>query len=191
MLTRVLPYGHALIKKAVEPGEVLVDATCGNGNDTVVLSRATGPTGKVYAFDLQQQAIDNTKQKLVKEKITNVELIHDGHQHVDQYLREANKGKLAGAIFNLGYLPGSDKHVITQPEHTITAIDKLASYLKPGGIIVCVVYYGHAGGQIEKDALLEHLHYYDQKYFHVLQYGFINQKNNPPFILAIEKKTTD
>lgn len=187
MLKRVLPYAHELMQQTIKPGETVIDATCGNGNDTVFLSEVTGPTGKVYAFDIQEQAINNTKQKLMDAKVTNVQLIHDGHQHVDQYIATEEQGKVAAAIFNLGYLPGSDKQVITIPQNTITAIDKLTKVLKPGGIIVCVVYYGHDGGQTEKNALLEHLHHYDQKYFQVLQYGFINQKNNPPFILAIQK----
>ncbi|WP_117149622.1 class I SAM-dependent methyltransferase [Paraliobacillus zengyii] len=190
MIKRVLSYGHELIRHAIQPGESVVDATCGNGNDTVMLSQATGPTGQVYAFDIQSQAIAQTKKKLEKDKISNVTLIHDGHEHADNYLPKELVGKLAGAIFNLGYLPGSDKQVITKPTHTITAIDKLIHYLKPEGIIVCVVYYGHEGGNDEKDALLDHLSNYDQKYFQVLQYGFVNQKNNPPFILAIEKKQT-
>lgn len=190
MLKRVLAYGHELMEQAIRPGESAVDATSGNGNDTLMLSHITGPDGHVYSFDVQAQAIKQTKEKLVEAQITNVSLIHDGHENVDNYLPEDIKGKLAGAIFNLGYLPGSDKRIITTPIHTIAAIDKLIDYLKPEGIIVCVVYYGHEGGSDEKNALLDHLASYDQKYFQVLQYGFINQKNNPPFILAIEKKQT-
>lgn len=190
MIKRVISYGHELICDAIQPGESVVDATCGNGNDTRMLSQATGPNGQVYAFDIQLQAIEQTKTKLEEHDISNVTLIHDGHENVDQYLPKELTGKLAGAIFNLGYLPGSDKKIITKPTHTIAAIDKLIDYLKPAGIIVCVVYYGHAGGNDEKNALLDHLSRYDQKYFQVLQYGFVNQKNNPPFILAIEKKQT-
>ncbi|GGM36911.1 rRNA methyltransferase [Paraliobacillus quinghaiensis] len=188
MLKRVLEYAHVLMQTAIQPGETAVDATCGNGNDTLILSQSAGNKGHVYAFDIQTQAIEKTKEKLAAASCTNVNMIHDSHENVDHYLPEDLKGKLAGAIFNLGYLPGSDKQVITTPDHTITAIDKLAQYLKPEGIIVCVVYYGHEGGSNEKNALLNHLADYDQKYYQILQYGFINQKNNPPFILAIEKK---
>lgn len=190
MIKRVISYGHELICHAIQPGESVVDATCGNGNDTLMLSQATGPNGHVYAFDIQLQAIEQTKTRLEENNISNVTLIHDGHENADHYVPKELTGKLAGAIFNLGYLPGSDKQIITTPTHTIAAIDKLIGYLKPEGIIVCVVYYGHAGGNDEKNALLDHLSRFDQKYFQVLQYGFVNQKNNPPFILAIEKKQT-
>lgn len=188
MLKRVLPYAHELIQNAVNSGDVVVDGTCGNGNDTIMLSETTGNNGSVYAFDIQEQAIKTTHLKLKELNLTNVKLIHDGHENVDKYLSTDLIGNLGGAIFNLGYLPGSDKQVITQPKSTIKAIDTLITYLKPGGIIVIVVYYGHLGGLEEKKALLDHVSHYEQKYFNVLQYGFINQKNNPPFIIAIEKK---
>jgi len=156
MLKRVLEYAHLLMQTAIQPGESAVDATCGNGNDTLILSQSAGTTGHVYAFDIQAQAIEKTKEKLAASGFTNVSLIQDGHENVDHYLPDDLKGKLAGGIFNLGYLPGSDKQIITTPNHTLTAIDKLAQYLKPEGIIVCVVYYGHEGGSNEKNALLDH-----------------------------------
>ncbi|MFB1051412.1 class I SAM-dependent methyltransferase [Paraliobacillus sp. JSM ZJ581] len=189
MLKPILPFAHELIQAAIEPGDFAIDATCGNGNDTVILSQAVGSNGKVLAFDVQKQAIEATKKRLFQYQLTNVELILDGHQHVEQYIPEERKQKLAGAIFNLGYLPRSDKQVITKPFTTITAIDAIAANLKCGGTIVCVVYYGHPGGEQEKQALLNHLATFDQDHFRVLHYGFINQKNNPPFILAIEKKS--
>ncbi|CQR48191.1 Ribosomal RNA small subunit methyltransferase H [Paraliobacillus sp. PM-2] len=189
MLKPILSFAHELIEAAIEPGDLVVDATCGNGNDTVILSKRTGNGGKVLAFDIQEQAIETTKKRLVQHQITNVELILDGHEHVEQYIPQQMKHKLAGAIFNLGYLPRSDKQVITKPATTIKAIDKIATTLKPGGIIVCVVYHGHPGGEEEKQALLNHFTTFDQDHFRVLQHGFINQMNNPPFILAIEKKS--
>lgn len=191
MLKRVIPYAHELIQRAVKPGDVVIDATCGNGHDTVMLCQATGEHGKVYAFDIQPEAIEQTKQRLQLESLTNVQLIHDGHQHLNQYLEHEDHGQITAAIFNLGYLPGSDKTIITKPAETLSAIDQIITHLKPGGIIVCVVYYGHPGGEVEKDTLFNHLAQFEQKEFNVLQYGFINQKNKPPFILAIEKKQTD
>ncbi|SEO72591.1 Putative rRNA methylase [Amphibacillus marinus] len=187
MLKRVIPFAHELIQKATKPGEIVVDATCGNGHDTIVLCKATGPNGKVYAFDVQKAAIENTQALLDANNITHAELIHDSHHHVDRYLKE-EQDLLAGAIFNLGYLPGSNKSVITKPEYTLEAINKMLALLKVGGVIVCVVYYGHPGGQEEKDALINKLGQLNQKKYQVLQYGFINQRNHPPFIIAIEKK---
>lgn len=189
MLKRIIPFTHELIQQTVIPGDVVIDATCGNGHDTIMLSKAVQNTGTVYAFDIQKEAIEQTGTKLKQESLTNVQLIHDSHEHVDKHLADEHHGKVAAAIFNLGYLPGSDKSVITIPDSTLAAIDHILKQLKPGGIIACVVYYGHPGGEVEKNALIEHLTQLEQKKFNVLQYGFINQKNNPPFLLAIEKKT--
>lgn len=187
MLKRVIPFAHQLIEQVIKPGDHVIDATCGNGHDTVMLSRAVGESGKVYAFDIQAEAIENTKNRLEKESLSNVELIHDSHNQISQYVDQ----QITAAIFNLGYLPGSDKTVITKPSHTIDAIQQIITRLKQGGILVCVVYHGHPGGEEEKNALLDYFTEFDQQYFNVLRYGFINQKNNPPFILAVEKKKTD
>ena len=189
MLKRVIPFAHHLIEQAVQPGDCVVDATCGNGHDTVMLSRATSDLGKVYAFDIQAEAIENTKKRLADESITNVELIHDSHDRIGYYIDQTENQQIGAAIFNLGYLPGSDKSVITKPNHTIDAIQQIIDRLKLGGLIVCVVYHGHPGGKEEKDALLEYVKQLDQKIFNCISYGFINQKNNPPFVIAIEKKS--
>lgn len=188
MLMPILPYAHRLLQEIIEPGELVIDATCGNGNDTLALSEMTGKDGKVYAFDIQEQAIVQTKKKLESNQVANVELILDGHENVGRYLTDKHKEKVAGAIFNLGYLPRSDKKVITKPTTTIRAIDTIASYLKPAGRIICVVYHGHPGGAEEKQALLNYATTLNQHDFRVLHYGFMNQVNHPPFIIAIEKK---
>ncbi len=188
MLKPILSFAHELMQDTISPGDFVIDATCGNGFDTVFLGELTGSTGKVLAFDIQEQAIQTTKQLLNQHQLTNVELILAGHEHVEQYIPTEMKNKIAGAIFNLGYLPRSDKQVITKPTTTIQAIDALATNLKPGGVIVCVVYYGHNGGLEEKEALLNHVKDINQDDYRVLQYGFINQVNNPPFILAIERR---
>ncbi|WP_079710970.1 tRNA (mnm(5)s(2)U34)-methyltransferase [Paraliobacillus ryukyuensis] len=188
MLKPVIPFAHELLEQVIKPGDLAVDATCGNGNDTLFLSQVTGQAGKVLAFDVQEQAIEETKNKLAQHNQTNVELHLDGHENIDNYLQKEQQGQVAGAIFNLGYLPKSDKTIITKAATTIEAVSILAANLKPGGRIVLVVYHGHPGGAEEKDALYDHLTTLDQAHYRVLQYGFINQINQPPFILAIEKK---
>lgn len=186
MLTKALPYAHELMRKTLMNGDIAIDGTCGNGHDTLLLSELVGIQGKVFAFDIQEQAILQTKKLLSEFNKTNVTVIHNGHEHVEDYID--SNAKIGGAIFNLGYLPRGDKQIVTKPETTIAAIDKITTQLKSGGVVATVVYHGHEGGEIEKNALLQHLSTYDQKQYSVLQYGFINQKNSPPFLLAIQKK---
>lgn len=188
MLKGILKFSHHLLEESVCDGELVIDATCGNGNDTLFLSEIVGKHGHVLAFDIQEKAIVTTRETLINNGISNVSLIHDSHANLEDYLLKEDNQTIGGAIFNLGYLPKSDKKIITKPESTITAIDTILYSLKKNGLIVLVVYHGHDGGKEEKEAILKHAIRLDQKEFNVLQYGFINQKNNPPFIIAIQKK---
>lgn len=188
MLKGILNYTHYLLEESVNNGDTVIDATCGNGNDTLFLSNIVGENGHVLAFDIQEQAITETKKILSNNKRNNVSLIHDSHENIINYLPDDKNLKIGGAIFNLGYLPKGDKSIITNGYSTIIAMDTILSALKRDGLIVIVVYHGHEGGKHEKEALLKHVIHLDQKKYNVLRYGFINQKNNPPFILAIQKK---
>ncbi|MEN1970307.1 class I SAM-dependent methyltransferase [Lentibacillus sp. N15] len=185
-MKHVVAFSHQLLQEAVTPGDIVIDATCGNGNDTVFLSRLVGENGRVLAFDIQEQAIRATKKKLTEHTLHNTDVIQDSHERVANYLEKP--ASIGGAIFNLGYLPGSDKRIITRGSSTIRAIGAMLHVLKKKGVIVLVIYHGHAGGAEEKDAIMHYVTTLDQQIFNVLQYGFINQRNNPPFIVAIEKK---
>lgn len=183
LLHRVLPFSKRLISKTVLPGETVVDATAGNGNDTLFLAELVGDSGQVFAFDIQQAALEATATRLDKLN-DRVTLILDSHANVDQYV----KRQIGGAMFNLGYLPYSeDLSIITKPDSTIEAIDKLLGMLKKGGIITISVYDGHEGGVEERDALLDYVKSLHQADVHVARYEILNQRKNPPFLIAIEK----
>jgi|SRR5699024_8279203 len=188
MLKRIIPFAHQLLIDTVQKDDIVVDGTCGNGNDTLLLASLTGPKGHVYAFDIQEQAIGSTKQKLQENNHHNITYILDSHSKMNTYIKEEHKGKIAAAIFNLGYLPGSDKSIVTKPDSTIEAVEHLLQYIQKGGLLILVVYHGHTEGKTEKEALLSFAAQLDQKQYDVLQYGFINQVNHPPFILAIQKR---
>ncbi len=188
MLKAIIPYTHHLLKTTINEGDIVVDATCGNGNDTLLLASLVGESGRVYAFDIQKQAITTTKALLDEHGQKQVTYIQDSHAKINEYIPIEETGKIGGAIFNLGYLPRSDKHIITTSESTIPAIASLLNYLMKGRLVILVVYYGHDGGEDEKDAVLTFAKALDQKKFAVLNYQFINQKNNPPFIIAIQKR---
>ncbi len=183
LLPRVLPFAKRLIAKTVVPGETVVDATAGNGNDTLFLSEHVGENGHVYAFDIQQQALDSTAARL-EDLMDRVTLVLDSHANVDQYVQSP----IGGAMFNLGYLPYSeDLSIITKPDTTIAAIHKLLGLLKKDGLITISVYDGHEGGADERDALLAYVKSLHQADVHVARYELLNQRNNPPFLLSIEK----
>lgn len=188
-LDRILPFARTLLEKAISPGDIVIDATLGNGHDTLFLANLVGPNGRVYGFDIQEEAISSTKERLIEHDLTDqVTLFHTGHENMMATIPPLHHGKITGAIFNLGYLPGGDKQVVTKPTTTIDAIDQLIDLLAPEGIIVVVIYHGHREGAVERDYLIRYLKQLDQSLVHVLQYQFINQKNNPPFIMAIEKR---
>ena len=179
-MLRPLEMAHQFLAEVITKEDVVVDATMGNGHDTAFLAQLTG---QVYAFDIQEQALVNTQERLEKLGLQHVRLILDGHQHVDQYVET-----IKAAIFNLGYLPGSDKKIITIPSSTLEAIRILLDRLEKKGKIIIVSYYGHDGGIEEKNSVEELLTTLPQKEWSVLKYQFINQINCPPICYVIEKK---
>lgn len=183
-LKRVLPYAKELLQDAIEEGDIVVDATAGNGHDTLYLASLVGEQGHVFAFDVQKEAIESTSERLSNADVRDrVSLILDSHGNVEKYVKK----EISAAVFNLGYLPGSNHEVITRGSSTIQAITSLLSLLKVGGIIVLVVYHGHEGGKQEKDEIISFVQQLPQSFVHVLCYQFLNQENDPPFIIAIEK----
>ena len=186
-LDRILPFARLLLEKAVKPGDIAIDCTMGNGHDTVFLANLTGPDGHVYSFDIQQSAVLKTKERLLSTGLDErVTLVHAGHERLQEFVHPDKP--VTGAIFNLGYLPGGDKEIITTAPTTIQAVLQLLDIMEPEGIIVLVIYHGHPGGDIERDELIKFVSELSQDTAHVLEYRFMNQKNNPPFIIAIEKR---
>lgn len=187
MLQNALHFSHTLLEETVKVGDTVIDATVGNGNDTLKLAELVKNEGKVYGYDVQEQAIETARLKLDNENLSApVELMWMGHEHIaDLSLDESS---VSAVVFNLGYLPSGDKSIITLPETTLKAVEASLPLLKKGGIISLMIYHGHAGGTEEKDAVNDYVSQLPQKHFNVLHYGFINQKNNPPFLIVIEKK---
>jgi len=182
-LMQGVEFSHWIIDNYLDEYNVLVDATCGNGYDTLFLSSKISKKGKLYAFDIQKSAIESTKSKF-KDKKTNVEFINDGHENLDKYLNE----DINCIIYNLGYLPGSNKKVVTKKETTIKSLKIALELLANNGLIVLVIYSEHEGGRTEKNAVLEFSSNLDYKKYNVLHYNFINQKMNPPEVVVINKR---
>ncbi|WDV05959.1 tRNA (mnm(5)s(2)U34)-methyltransferase [Lysinibacillus irui] len=183
-LQRVLQYAQWLLKDSIAVGDTVVDATAGNGHDTLFLAQLVGDKGQVYAFDVQKEAVDATLHRLLDHGLEHRALVlNKGHEEVSNFVHKP----VAAAIFNLGYLPGSNHDIITQPTTTIQAIEDLLKLLKIGGLIVLVIYHGHPGGKEERDSVIDYVSKLPQKYVHVLKYEFLNQQNDPPFVIALEK----
>ncbi len=159
-LQRVLQYAQQLLTEAIEDGDTVVDATAGNGHDTLFLAQLVGDNGQVFAFDVQKSAVDATLHRLLDNALEHRALVlHTGHEHVAKHVQKP----VAAAIFNLGYLPGSDHNIITKPNTTILAITDLLQLLKIGGLIILVIYHGHPGGKEERDAVIDYVSHLPQK----------------------------
>ena len=178
-MKKPLEMAHDFLAQVITKDDVVVDATMGNGHDTLFLAKLAK---QVYAFDIQEQALEKTSQRLQESGLTNVELLLQGHETVDQFVTEVK-----AAIFNLGYLPSADKSIITQPQTTIEALDKLCQMLVKGGRIAIMIYYGHEGGDIERDAVMDFVSQLPQQEYTATIYRTLNQINNPPFLVMIEK----
>ncbi|MEG1503683.1 MAG: class I SAM-dependent methyltransferase [Enterococcus sp.] len=187
MLLTSLRFSHQLLKEVVIEGDHVIDATMGNGNDTLFLTELVGKSGQVYAFDIQEQALKNTQTRLAAAD-QQATLFLAGHETIDEKI--SIDQPIKAAIFNLGYLPKSDKQIITLPETTKQAMGAILKRLTVGGRMIVVIYYGHAGGETEKNEVLDFCQALPQEAYNVLSYQFINQKNTPPILLCVEKKNS-
>lgn len=184
MLKNSLFISHELVSRVVQPGDTVVDATMGNGNDTLFLADLVGEKGRVFAFDIQQQALDNTKKRLSEAGVLDrAELILEGHQNMGKFVSPGIKA----VMFNLGYLPKGSHSIGTKAETTIEAIEKSLELLCKEGIVMLVIYYGGDSGFDEKNAVMDYLKTLDCKKYTVLVHDFVNQINCPPIAVCIEK----
>lgn len=183
LLKNILPFAHCLLRQALPEGGNALDGTAGNGHDTLFLAQTAGIRGKVWAFDIQPQALSRTRCRLKEARYENVQLILDGHENLKQYVSEP----LNAAIFNFGWLPGGDKSLTTHTETSIPALCATLSLLKEGGMLIAVLYPEHENGKQEAEAIEQWAKNLPQEQFAVLRYGFTNRKNNPPYLLAFEK----
>ena len=184
ILKNSLTQSHQIISSIVEKGDTVVDATAGNGNDTLFLAELVGEEGMVYSFDIQKQALSSTDKKLQEKQLkSRVKLINDGHQNIKKYITEPIKA----IMFNLGYLPGGNHSIGTKGCTTIEAIKGGMELLTVHGIISIVVYYGGDSGFDEKNEVMDFIKTIDYKKYTVMRTDFVNQINCPPILICIEK----
>jgi 16S rRNA C1402 N4-methylase RsmH len=195
--SNIVCHAHQLLSEVLHPGDLAVDLTAGNGADTLFLARAVGPIGCVLAFDIQEQALINTADRLRLAGLSSrrsplspspallpgVTLIGAGHEQLAEYLQAAPQGVIA----NLGYLPGGDETMITRSESTVVALRSTSDLLAAGGRLAVVVYPGHPGGEEEGkrvDALFSAL---STKEWQLLRITVPNSVK-APYLLVAEKR---
>jgi predicted methyltransferase len=150
-MLRVTDMAHLIVRARLAPGALAVDATVGNGHDTVMLADAVGSAGRVFGFDVQASALAQARETLGARP--QVELFEAGHEWLSEHLPSNVHGRISAVMFNLGYLPGGDKRRTTKPDTTVQALSQATALIAIGGIITVLVYAGHAGGADEADAV--------------------------------------
>lgn len=175
---------HEFLRQNVKEGAFCIDATAGKGRDTALLCRLAGESGKVLAFDIQQEAVEQTCALLEQEGLT-AQVLLDSHANMERY---AEVGTVDCVVFNFGRLPGGDPHIFTVAESSIQAIDAGLRLLRPRGVMAIALYYGKENGYEERNAVLAHLKTLDDKQFSVLCCDWVNRRGEPPMPIFIWKE---
>jgi SAM-dependent methyltransferase len=151
---RLTGLAHQLASEVLVAGGYAVDATAGNGQDTLFLARRVGATGHVLSIDIQPLAIATTQTKVIAEDLhRSCDLRVADHAKLAILIPADYRGKVDCVLFNLGYLPGSDHSLTTKPVTTGQALHGALGALRSGGRIICVIYTGHPGGELESETV--------------------------------------
>ncbi len=178
---------HQIITRHLFPGDTAIDATLGNGHDTRFLARRVGPNGHVFGFDIQQQAILSTTKRLSNlSLLSQVVLTRACHADMAAIVPRHFHRQVQTVMFNLGYLPGADKSMITQPKTTLAALNAAVGLLAGKGLLTVVAYPGHSGGDVEARSVFDWLNQLDQQRFTI---STLYSDNNPiaPRLHLVEK----
>lgn len=176
---------HLLLQRVIAEGDLVIDATAGNGHDTVFLARCVGASGRVLSFDVQAAAIESSRRLLESADVSaNVELFEKSHAQLADHV---SAGSVAAIMFNLGYLPGSDQSVITTTSETLLALEAAVRALRPGGWLCVICYPGHDGGNDEASAVEAWLSSKAGE-LRVARYGMLATLRPAPFLLTAVKR---
>jgi predicted methyltransferase len=180
---------HQHIKNHLQQGRLAIDATVGNGHDTLFLSQQVGVNGHVYGFDIQPAAIESTHNLLFTQGAAdNVSLFLISHADMALCIPPEHWKHIQVIMFNLGYLPGSDKTIITSPNSTLKALNIAVELLAVGGVISILAYPGHPGGAIETAAVEHWFYKLDTKLYRQEIILSQTSKPNAPKLLLLEKR---
>ena len=178
---------HHILANHLQEGDRAIDATAGNGYDTLFLAEQVGASGKVIAIDIQDCAIRSTQKHLESASlIDRVRLVTDDHAIALRKLIEANREKLAAITFNLGYLPGSDKSIQTRAQSTDEALAASIKLLTPDGYLCVTAYRGHSGGSEEAETVEAFMRNAKNE-GHAVNYFVPESSNSPPVLWVLKK----
>lgn len=179
----IVAASHFFVARYVRPGDTVVDATAGNGHDTLFLAKLTGPEGRVHAFDIQKKALENTGALLAENGLEQRVSLHlDSHKNMPVHV----SGLVKAIMFNLGYLPGGEQEVATVPAETVGALNGSLGILAKGGIISVATYSGHQGGSQEEEAVAAWCNGLSPREYTVMNLKVLNKENNPPMLWLIK-----
>ena len=183
-MLRLTDLAHRLVREVLSTGDWAVDATVGNGHDTARLAAAVGATGHVIGFDVQAAALKEARRRLGD--AANVTLHQASHDQLAAHLPPDARHHLKAVMFNLGYLPGADKAIMTKPETTIAALRQACAHLLVGGRITVMLYSGHAGGA-EESAAVRAFAAVLPATFNVMHMARLNAAAEVPELVLIER----
>ncbi len=173
---------HKYWEEHLKPDDCVIDATCGNGHDTLFLSQIvlSSHKGEVIGFDIQEKAIQNTKERLQKhllpEQLKQVSLHHRSHAEMDT-ISFKKSPKLI--VYNLGYLPNGDKTLTTQTENTLQSIAQSLHFITENGAISITCYPGHTEGEKEEKEILQYLSSLPSHQWQITYHQWVNRPKSP------------
>ncbi|PPD23301.1 MAG: SAM-dependent methyltransferase [Methylobacter sp.] len=177
---------HWLCPK-LKAGDAVIDATVGNGFDTLFLAKCVAPGGQVFGFDIQAQALENAKAKIPGDLVASLYWRQNCHSAMSEHLPVSLHGRIKAVMFNLGYLPGADKTIITRPCSTLSALKQAVELISLNGAITVVAYPGHAGGGNECATVAEFCRNLNPLQFRLAIIDSISATPTAPKLFQIEK----
>ena len=184
-------------QNAIAQKIIAIDATCGNGHDTCFLAKTLHSVygnqdmWKILAFDVQKTALANSFSRIselelgINAKLHNkIEFIHQSNEFAKENLAGQ---KVAVAMYNLGYLPGSDKKITTKAESTLHSLKQILNCFIEHGVLSVHCYAGHVGGDKELRVVEKFLTQLPSANWQVLKYHVCNKTKNPETLFIAEK----
>jgi hypothetical protein len=194
-LPTAVQWSHQVVGPRLRAGDWAVDATAGNGHDSIFLAERVLPGGRVFTFDVQAQAIEKTRENLAQhlsiQQLAEVSLHHAGHERMAELLPREARGRLRAVMFNFGYLPGGDKSVITQEATSLAAVRIALEWLAEDGIMTVVLYPGHEGGREEASAVECLIAALPSMEFEAQRIGYLNFRPTTPFCIAVRRRAVN